>query len=228
MSAGARWSLAAAALLSTAPLYAQGRSVNCGYGQRLLRSAVGATLGGWAGLVAMKIRYSDWNDASHSASGIAGLNRGIVIGAVIGTGLGNLRFRAACYPTGSDLPAPRGPSQRAITTDEIQRAAVNGTAYDLVYTLRRPWLNTRGIELSETPSVTMLDGGGAIVTPASNPTLVVYLDNVRLGDQEDLRTIPVDGVIEVRFFDAAQATYKWGAGHNHGAIQVLTVPQAVR
>lgn len=231
MSSGARWSLAAAALLSAAPIHAvhaQGRSVNCGYGHRLWRSAVGASLGGWAGLVAMKIRYSDWNDASHSSTGVVGLNRGIAVGAVVGAVLGNLRFRASCHALGADLPQPAPQANRTITLDEIQRSAILGSVYDLVFALRRTWLNTRGIELSETPRVTLLVGGGAIVTPATNPTLVVYLDNVRLGDQEQLRQLPVDGVLEVRFYDAAQATYRWGAGHNHGAIQVLTVVQAER
>lgn len=229
MMAGARWLFGAMAFVSVAPIHsvleAQSRA-GCGTGNRLWRTAVGATLGGWGGLVAMKIRYSDWNDASSTASGIRGRNRGIVVGAVLGASLGNLRFGSPCR-TASAMPAPRAQAHRPIGTDEIQAAGISGTVYDLVFARRRQWLNTRGVELSETPRVT-LGERSAVVTPADNPILVVYLDNVKVGDQAQLRNIPLDGVTEVQFFDAAQATWRWGAGHNHGAIQVLTVSGTAR
>jgi hypothetical protein len=229
MLAGTRWLTGAMVLATLAPLDsaldAQTRA-SCGTGNRLWRTAVGATLGSWGGLVAMKIRYSDWNEASASPSGIRGRNRGIVIGAVVGASLGNLRFGAPCR-TSSAVPAPRTLAHRPISTEEIQAAGISGTVYDLVFARRRQWLNTRGVELSETPRVT-LGERSATVTPADNPILVVYLDNVKVGDQAQLRNIPLDGVMEVKFYDASQATWRWGAGHNHGAIQVLTVTDDVK
>lgn len=231
MFARARWLVVATTVLSVAPLitpavHAQA-TPGCGSGNRLLRSTVGAALGGWAGLVAMKIRYSDWNDASRSRPGIRGRNRGIVVGAVLGASLGNLRFSAPCRSRGVGTQPPRSPSIRAITAAEIEGSGISGTVYDVVYSLRRQWLNARGIELSETPRVTIGERGTS-VTPASNPTIVVYLDNVRLGDHAQLRLLPIDGVTQVRYFDASQATYRWGAGHNHGAIHVLTVTDGSR
>lgn len=92
-----------------------------------------------------------------------------------------------------------------------------------MFALRQHWLNARGVELSETPSVTM-DERGARVTPAVAAALVTYLDHVRLGDQEQLRTVAISGVLAVRYYDAAQATLRWGAGHRHGVIQVITIP----
>ena len=229
MFAGARSILTTTAVLvTTVPLLPGSEALaqlpGCSNdGNRLLRSAVGATLGAWTGLVAMKIRNSDWNDASRSTTGIRQLNRGVVVGAVIGVSLGNLRFRSACQHRGIATTAPRNPMRSSISAEEIRKSGLNGNTYDLVFTLRRQWLNLRGIELSETPRV-VVGERSATVTAANNPTLVVYLDNAKVGDQEVLKNIPIDGVIEVRFHDAAQATYRWGSGHNHGAIQVLTIP----
>jgi hypothetical protein len=55
------------------------------------------------------------------------------------------------------------------------------------------------------------------------PNLIIYLDNARLGTTSQLRSLPVAGVIGIRYYNGAEATYRWGAGHQHGAIQVLTV-----
>lgn len=227
MIAGTRWLIGATLLCVASPIHpgatAAAQLGGCGTGKRMLRTAAGATLGAWAGLVAMKIRYSDWNDASHTASGIRGRNRGIVVGAVIGASIGNLRFGAPCRQRGLPVTAPRGPTGRSITMEEITEYGTSGTVYDLVFARRRAWLNSRGVELSETPRLVIDERGGANVTAADNPILVVYLDNAKLGDHEMLRQIPMDGVTEVRYYDASQATWRWGAGHNHGAIQVITV-----
>jgi hypothetical protein len=51
---------------------------------------------------------------------------------------------------------------------------------------------------------------------------MVYLDDAKLGSVDQLRELPVVGVNQVRYYDGAEATYKWGAGHIHGAIQVVT------
>lgn len=232
MLAGARWFLAATAIASVAsPLCPSSAlaqaSATCGYGNRLLRSAVGGSLGGWAGLVAMKIRYSDWNDASRSVPGIRARNQGIVVGAILGLSLGNLRFRAACRPVGLDVSPPRSPARSPITTDEIQRSGVSGSVYDLVYTLRKSWLNTRGIDaLSEGPMV--FNSGGQEVIVVGEPKLLVYLDNLRLGTIAELHKMAIGGVTGVRYYDGAEATNRWGAGHTHGAIQVLTVTEGSR
>jgi hypothetical protein len=42
----------------------------------------------------------------------------------------------------------------------------------------------------------------------------------------ELRALPVAGVMAVRYFDGPQATYKWGSGHSHGAIVVVTLPDS--
>jgi hypothetical protein len=114
-------------------------------------------------------------------------------------------------------------ARRVITAADIQKFGGNGSVYDLVFALRKQWLNTRGVELSETPGVSMSESGGAVTSAA--PTLIAYLDNARLGDMEQLRTMPLTGVVAVRYYDAAQATQRFGAGHRHGVIQVITVAE---
>ncbi len=234
MLAGARWIVSTAAVLSVAaPLHtgsvlrAQASAASCGYGNRLWRGAVGGTLGGWAGLVAMKIRYSDWNDASRSRAGIQRRNQGIIVGAIVGASVGNLRFRSPCRPRGTVPTAPRSHAQSPISPDEIERAGITGTVYDLVFALRRNWLNTRGPEALPVGPRVVTTGAQQVLLPGE-PELVVYLDNVRLGPVDELRKLAVGGVTGVRFYDGPEATYRWGAGHSRGAIQVLSVTDGVR
>ena len=121
MLAGARLFVALTIAVSAAPIHSLAtlgaQAPGCGQGNRFWRSAVGASLGGWAGLVAMKIRYSDWDDASRSTAGIRGRNRGIVIGAVLGASLGNLRFRRPCSVSSAATSAPVPQRYRSITTE---------------------------------------------------------------------------------------------------------------
>ena len=224
MSLGGRTALAAMAVLSLAsPLEAQnsgmaGSPGGCGPDNRVLRSALGASSGAIVGLVAVNIRYSDWSDRQPRNLGMIRLNAS-VLGGLLGASVGSIRF-GGCQPGPSSRQRARG-MYAAITADEIERSGLNGSVYELVHSLRRPWLNTRGIEMSETPTVTGDPRSGVSVTPG-NPTIMVYLDHAKLGDMVALTTIPVVGVTSVRYYDAAEATQKWGMGHNHGAIEVLT------
>ena len=194
----------------------------------VVRTAVGGTIGAWLGFVAAKIKMSDWNDASRGSAANRTRNRATVAGALVGAALTNVLFRS--HACGSEMPqvaeaaAPRPNARRPITPDEIQRAGVTTNVYDLVNTLRRNWLNVRGIDkFSEAPRSVTVDGQD--VTIPGEPQLIVYLDNTRLGTISELRDLPVAGVVGVRYFDGSEATFKWGAGHSHGAIQVLTVAE---
>ena len=85
-----------------------------------------------------------------------------------------------------------------ISAQEIAGAS-GGTAYELVQQLRPSWLVTRGGNMP-----------------------IAYLDGVRYGAVEDLRTVGVDRIREVRFLDSREATTRFGTGHTGGAIEVLT------
>jgi len=200
-------------------------TAHCFGNSRLLRGLAGATLGGWLGFVTVKIKLSDWNDGSHSGAATRTRNQATIGGAAVGALLANLVPHRACgarsfasAETGTERPA-----RQPITADEIRRAGVSGSVYDVVYTLRRTWLNDRGVEdMSEAPHVGVNASGQEVIVPGE-PRLIVYLDNMRLGTIGELRNLPTTGVVAIRYYDPSQASLRWGTGHSHGAIQVMTV-----
>lgn len=117
-------------------------------------------------------------------------------------------------------------SRSVITTAEIRKFGSNGSVHDLVHALRKSWLNLQHMSVRETPTLTPQGRREALVTPASDATLMVYLDNVRIGNIEELRSLNLAGVVEVRYYNNGQATRRWGSGHEHGAIEVITAANA--
>jgi hypothetical protein len=184
----------------------------CSSGSRAIRAGAGAALGAWLGFVGAKIKQSDWNDASRSAAAHRARNQATAGGALIGVTIGGAPFwRRSCETQARQqrTSAPEGSSHRPITREEIERSGVQGNVFDLVYSLRRNWLNVRGEDLVP-----------------GEAQLVVYLNNLRLGTFSQLREVPSAGVVAVRYFTAAEATYRWGAGHMRGAIEILTTSDA--
>src|ERR1700759_538035 len=88
--------IAAALLVSTAgSAFAQGPPVlpnrpesngvsGCLFGSTVVRTVTGGVLGGWLGFVVAKIKMSDWNDASRTASATRTRNQMTIGGALIG------------------------------------------------------------------------------------------------------------------------------------------------
>lgn len=129
---------------------------------------------------------------------------------------------AACAAAGTGSGGGAGRSM--ILRDEI---AANGAAdaYTLVQSLRPQWLRVRGDNSRGTPIAVETGHGETGVGEgfaAGSPN--VYLNNARMGSAESLRQIPLSGVQYVRFFNAAEANLRWGAGNAHGAILVSTEP----
>jgi hypothetical protein len=110
-----------------------------------------------------------------------------------------------------------------ISGAEIEKYGANGSVHDLVHALRRQWLNVQQLSIRETPTITAQGKSGARVTPAGDATLLVYLDRIKIGDIESLRSLPLAGVVAVRYYTPAEALRRWGSGHEHGAIEVITV-----
>ena len=81
------------------------------------------------------------------------------------------------------------------------------------------------IDVEKGEILEILNVDGQSIELDGEPRLMVYLDNAKLGSVEQLRTLPIGGVVAVRYFTGSEATYRWGAGHGHGVIQVLTSPQ---
>jgi hypothetical protein len=113
-----------------------------------------------------------------------------------------LVLTASCATMGAN-PGQRGHS-RLITQEQI-RANHATNAYELVQTLRPTWLQKRGAQ-----SVYL------------SSEIAVYHDEIRMGGPEALRSIPVSEIARVEYFDASSATQRWGTGHPHGAIRVVT------
>lgn len=115
---------------------------------------------------------------------------------------GVLGIAACATGSGRSAPAPRD----VLLADEIQGTSAV-TAYDAVRQLRPEWLRRRGRSSIQNPRAEVL---------------VVYLDGVRFGGPEALRTITIGGVREIRYLDANDATTRFGTGHAGGALLIQT------
>ena len=62
-----------------------------------------------------------------------------------------------------------------------------------------------------------MSGGGATL---SYPQ--IFLDGVQVGDVESLRSLRTDGVQELRFLSARDATTRFGTGYMAGVIEIIT------
>ena len=131
-------------------------------------------------------------------------------------GVSNMRWLALFLPllvTGMSSCASAGGrvsqlgDTDVITREEIEKSTA-ATAYDLVLNLRPQWLRTRGIS--------------TLKQAAGEEDIIVYMNNARLGFRESMRRIPLGDVQYLEFFTAREATYRWGAGHLHGAILIST------
>lgn len=106
----------------------------------------------------------------------------------------------------SDAKAAPRHSRTSIGADEL--VATNaGTALEAVERLRPEFLRPRGSSSLST---------GAPDVP------VVFLDGLRAGGFETLRTLRPTEVELIRFVSAADATTRYGTGYPGGIIEVVT------
>jgi hypothetical protein len=95
--------------------------------------------------------------------------------------------------------------------DALSREQIGATrapnAYDAVARLRPRWLMAR--------SASTLQADG-------NPVLV-YVDGHRMGQVQELRSLPIENISEIRYVDARDATTRYGTGHANGVIEVTTL-----
>jgi hypothetical protein len=98
-----------------------------------------------------------------------------------------------------------GTNRNLITRPEISASRGN-TAYEVVQQLRPDFLRGRV--------------SGSI--SGANDLPVVYLDGTRLGDLEQLRSIPAAIILTIQLISASDATTRWGTGYPGGVIEVKT------
>lgn len=105
-------------------------------------------------------------------------------------------------PAASATSAAPVRDRNLLTREEILRGEYQ-TAYDAVLARRRTWLIQRA------------DG--------ETTKLVVYIDDMRVGGAEELRTIAVARISEIKYFDGTAAYARWGFGHDRGVVQVISI-----
>jgi len=97
-------------------------------------------------------------------------------------------------------------SRNVITEAEIESVNV-GTAYEVVQQLRPQFLVPRG-------QTSIQDPGSSLP--------VVYVNGVRYGTPDVLRSLRSMDLHEIRFLSASDATTRYGTGHVGGVIEVTT------
>ena len=112
----------------------------------------------------------------------------------------------------------RKSDRNQLTSEEI-RARPVGTVYDLIRSRRSHWLSTRGSATLRTRSAADPYGGPPVAV-AVEPVIIVYVDNVRQGTHELLRSISTEDVESIERLDSMSATQRFGTGHEHGAILI--------
>lgn len=103
--------------------------------------------------------------------------------------------------------APRaelGRNLDVLTREEIAEAN-QMTALQVVEVERPQWLHRRGQR-----------------TVSGESDIVVYFDGARMGGPEALSHIPAINVERMRFYNEAEAQFRFGVGHLHGAIEVIS------
>ena len=97
-------------------------------------------------------------------------------------------------------------SSDVVTLEELSRVATASTLFEALHALRPAWFRRNPTTLR----------------PEAEGDVIVYVDQSRLGGPETLRTIQVNAAVVVRHYSASEAEARFGPGHLHGAIQVVT------
>lgn len=103
----------------------------------------------------------------------------------------SLTFGVACASTGSSAKTGVASSSPDLITGAEISATQSTNAYELIQRLRPRWLQAQ---------VTgSLAGGGR------TQIIAVYMDGLRVGAQEGLRSISSNGILKIQYYDAARA-----------------------
>ena len=97
-------------------------------------------------------------------------------------------------------------SSDVVTLEELSRVATASTLFEALHALRPAWFRRNPTTLR----------------PEAEGDVIVYVDQSRLGGPETLRTIQVNAAVVIRHYSASEAEARFGPGHMHGAIQVIT------
>lgn len=126
-----------------------------------------------------------------------------------------LRFVAALMLAGcasGGTMATAGQPHRdpnVITSDELAKEN-SPSVYDAIQHLRPELLQPRPGSQSSS------------IDSPQDYTVHVYLDNSRLGELSDLRSVPVSTIREIRYLNPAQAMQRFGSGNPGGVLLLIS------
>lgn len=123
---------------------------------------------------------------------------------------------AEATPVSGTQPSVRR-NTNTVTANEITESGAQNL-YQAIQILRPQWLRAR--PRTSMGAASSMSGGGT-----SADQTVVYLDQNRYGALPSLQQLTPGGVVEVRFYDGAEATNRFGSGHTAGAIVVRMTKQ---
>jgi hypothetical protein len=212
--------LSAEALAEMAPR--QNSSAAQGFARQSLHVIGGALVGAGIGYFTSHVVYNDWEKTANSSFSekrrtysISGAAIGALTGLFVGRGSG---ARGAVGGT----PSLRSRSERTelILRDELEASSASNV-FEAVQSLRPNWLVIRGVH-NFTETGALSGGERSLTSTPGAPQIRTYLDWATLGEVEHLRQLPLLDVQSIQFLTPAQAALRFGAGHTHGAIVVLT------
>lgn len=119
--------------------------------------------------------------------------------------LGLCLLLAAC--ASATQGGPRA-GRNVITAAQIEAEGLEGaTAHEAVERFHNEWLL-----------------GSPATSPTDPPRLfpTVYVNDIRMGEIETLRTVPGGDILEIRFLDPRDADFRYGTGHRGGVIVIRT------
>lgn len=133
---------------------------------------------------------------------------------VVGVLLGAAACASGSGGSGGAAPArAAGGGATLITQEEIARTSYTN-ALEIVEGLRPSMLRSRGMTMGPIAAGTS--------SQAASVSVIVFLDEVRLGETDRLSSIAASSVREIRYINARDATTRWGTGVSSGVIQVIS------
>jgi hypothetical protein len=120
----------------------------------------------------------------------------------------SIRLLATCFIlgcAGATVGDPASGGRNTLSREQLQ-ATNSEELYAAIAKLRPEWLSSRG---------------PVSVTDPTPTSASVFMDGSLLGRAEYLRDMRVIDVSEVRYWNAGQASARFGMGHPRGVIEII-------
>ena len=108
-----------------------------------------------------------------------------------------------------------------ITHDElVESSATANTAYDLIHIMRPLWLEPAQGRMSSARA----DGG----SDGTAQEVIVYVNGNRQPSLDQLKSLRVANILEMRYLDQNRAIQMHGPGHEKGVIEITLIDASKR